>query len=205
MKARVPLERTKRASVPLEDPELDYDEGDQAPRTPQMRKKIARPAAEEASPQKSAGTSLASFFDKAIVTVSGDADNIPIGNYEAIITEVVEMPFDSLKGQSVRMKFELCDPDLENKNQVTTWFKVVNANEEVNQGGARAFMATLTRLGYKVSSGEEARAAMAEIGEEQPGVIVKISYSNDPEKWQRAVVMNTCDNDVVEAYKDRAN
>jgi hypothetical protein len=169
--------------------------------TPQKRRVV--PDAEEESAIPATG-SLTSFFDVAFDSVSGggDAIDIPHGNYEAIITEVVKQKFDA-KGQSIRMKFELCDPDFGENNKLTTWFKICDKDHEAVTGGILALKATLAKLGYK-PSGAELPEVFDQIMEDRPGVILKVSSAVvDGVEWPRITVMTVCDNDIVMAYKDQ--
>jgi hypothetical protein len=136
------------------------------------------------------------------VAPSNNADSIPPAKYEAIIKDAVLQKPDA-KGQSARFHYELCSPDFADQNSVTTWFKIFDTDGEVVAGGIRALKQTLAKLGYDPTF-DELEECFEQITEERPGVLLKISYTKDNagNEWQRAVLEDLCDNEVVQAYKD---
>lgn len=144
---------------------------------------------------------LSAAFDS--VPLSSSASEIAPGKYEAIVTRITLQAPDS-KGRSVRANFDLCSPKFENKNQLVTWFKILENNLRTPvAGGVKALKIMLGKLGYD-PRGSEMEQCFAEITNEQPGVMVNISYQegNDGVTYQRIIVDGLCDNEVVEAYKD---
>jgi hypothetical protein len=176
-----------------DDTEVEEDDEEEAP----VKKSHKIGAAKGGNSRSSA---LADAFDSTSAT--GNADDLPAGKYEAIFKSGILQEPDA-KGQSVRVSFELCHPDLQDNNQVTTWFKLFDASENKVEGGIRAFKGTLAKLGYKATF-DELEDILAELTEERPGVMLKISYSKDRDGnvWQRAVVESLCDNQIVQEYKD---
>lgn len=154
-------------------------------------------------PKKATGKKnlLAAAFDR--IPLTNNADEIPAGTYEAIVRDIVLQEPDN-KGQSVRIHFELCNPEFkETGNSITQWFKIVDARGESVDGAIRALKAALAKLGYE-PSGEELEECFEQITDEKPGVLVKVSYSKDEagNVWQRANIQGQCDNDIVMQYKD---
>jgi hypothetical protein len=193
--ARPDTQRPTSVKPPVEP---DDDDEEEAPPTP---KASAKPKeANVGGGNRKGGKSLAQAFDD--VPMSNNADNLPPGKYEAIIKDVVMQAKDA-KGQSVRMHFELCSPNLAEANSITTWFKIADADEQIVGGGIRALKQTLAKLGYEATF-DDLEECFEQITEEKPGVLLKISYSKDAQgnEWQRAVVEDLCDNDIVAAYKD---
>jgi hypothetical protein len=127
--------------------------------TPQVKAKASRPAA--------AASSLANAFDA--VPASSNADSIPPGKYEAIVRSAV-LQEPEAKGQSIRINFELCSPDFGDANQITTWFRIFNAEKEAQAGGIRAFKGAMAKLGEEVTFGELPKL-LSELTENQPGVV----------------------------------
>ena len=151
-------------------------------------------------------TSLEDYFRVAIdkTPSSGDADNIPAGNYEAIVTSIVRQDFDPAKGQSLRMKFQLCGSEFEGL-KATTWFKILDARNQPVDFTIGKLKGVIAKLGYELTY-EEMDAIFEEIMESQPGVILKIEYQNvQGTRFQRVNVVDACDNDVVQEFKDRAH
>jgi hypothetical protein len=187
----------------VEEENLEEDlEEDEAPKGKKGAKKSAPRRRSEEDDEEDEEESLAAAFDA--VPASNNADDVKPGKYEAIISSVVLQDWDP-KGRSVRMKFELCDPELSDQNQVTTWFKLFDADRQAFEVGTSIFKRTMAKLGY---DGDDVKfkkleKLFAEISEEQPGVIVSISYNQTTTgRWQRVNIDDLCDNDVVQAYKD---
>ena len=181
------------------DEDEDEDEEGEEEEAPRKREKVTAGAGKaKAPPKKRKG--LASAFDR--IPLTNNADEVPAGQYEAIVRDVVLQEADS-KGQSVRMHFELCDPQFAEANNITQWFKIVDAQGESVDGGIRALKQALAKLGYE-PSGEELEECFEEISGDKPGVVLKVSYSKDDSgnTWQRAIIQAPCDNDVVAEYKD---
>ena len=148
---------------------------------------------------KKGNSPLADAFNK--VKSSKGASDIPAGKYEAIIRAFVLQPPDA-KGQSARVKFELCDPQFKDNNTIPQWFKLLNAQDEEVAGGIWALEQALAKLGYDIS-GDELEECFEQISEENPGVIIKVSYDNvDGTRWQRAVIQGLCNNALVQEYKE---
>ncbi len=150
-------------------------------------------------------SSLAAAFDS--VSLSSSASEIPPGKYEAVVTRLTLQEPDQ-KGQSVRANFELCSPKFENKNQLVTWFKLLESDHRTPiDGGIKAFKAMLAKLGYElkgVDMEDPNSEIYTEITQEQPGVMLRITYqqANDGNTYQRIIVDSLCSNDVVAQYKD---
>jgi hypothetical protein len=182
-----------------EDEEGDEDGEGEEEEAPRKREKVTAGARKgKVLPKKRKG--LASAFDR--IPLTNNADEVPAGQYEAIVRDVVLQEADS-KGQSVRMHFELCDPQFAEANNITQWFKIVDAQGESVDGGIRALKQALAKLGYE-PSGEELEECFEEISGDKPGVVLKVSYSKDDSgnTWQRAIIQAPCDNEVVAEYKD---
>jgi hypothetical protein len=187
--------RKRNAARHLEEDDEEKDVDDDEEETPKSIKKSSlkkKPAAVKG------GGGLADAFDS--VKGFNNADDVPIGKYEAIIRDVVLQEPDA-KGQSARMHFELCSDDFTDANSVTTWFKLQDTDGEPVRGGLMALKATLAKLGYD-PKGDELEAVFEEITNENPGVLIKISYTTDSNHYQRIQVDSLCDNEVVEEYKD---
>jgi hypothetical protein len=150
-------------------------------------------------------SSLAANFKRS--SLSNNAKGVPQGIHEAIIREFVLQP-PSAKGQSARLKLELCGPDfIGKKNTLTTWYTLEFANGEECEGGMFAFKLALTKLGYDPDNlePEQYLEVLDEITNEHPGVLVKVGYSDPDENgqvWTRVRIEDTSDSDVVEAYRD---
>jgi hypothetical protein len=160
----------------------------------------------EDSEDRSKGrSSLAAAFDS--VSLSSSASEIPPGKYEAIVSRLTLQEPDQ-KGQSVRANFELCSPAFDNKNQLVTWFKLLESDHRTPiDGGIKAFKAMLAKLGYELKGADMEdpdSEIYATITQEQPGVTLKISYqqANDGNTYQRILVDSLCDNEVIAQYKD---
>ena len=94
-------------------------------------------------------SSLAAAFDS--VSLSSGAAEVPPGKYEALFTRLTLQAPDQ-KGQSVRANFELCGPKFDNKNQLVTWFKLLESDHQTPvDGGIKAFKAMLAKLGYELT------------------------------------------------------
>jgi len=164
-----------------------------------------RQVAEEASnidAEEVVADALTAAFDS--VPLSNSASEIPAGKYEGIITRVTLQNPDA-KGRSVRVNFELCDPRFENKNQLVTWFKILESDLRTPvAGGVKALKIMLGKLGYD-PKGSEMEQAFDEISQDQPGVMLRINYAegSDGIVYQRIIVDGLCDNEVVETYKDK--
>lgn len=179
----------KVSSQTLVDPEEQDD----------MQEEDAKP--KEKGKEKSG--SLADAFNK--VSLNAGATGITAGKYEAIVRQIVIQEPDP-KGTSIRVNFELCDPEFTDKNQITTWFKVLDKDGATVDGGIKACKAMLAKLGYKIDEidEDELKDCFSEISNENPGVLVKITYqeAKDGNTYQRVQVDSTCDNDVVASYRD---
>jgi hypothetical protein len=195
--SRRPAASAKRAAPPVEeyDDEEEYDDDEE----PTVEEKTPTKAAKKGS-STTAAKSRADAFDS--VPASNNADNIPAGKYEAIIRSGILQEPDA-KGQSVRFSFELCHPDFGDANQITTWFKLFDADGDRVDGGIRAFKGSMAKLGYEVAF-DEIETQLEQITEEVPGIVLKVAYTNDRDgnTWQRATIESTCNNDVVQKYKD---
>ena len=202
MKKTVPAQ-PRRASQE----DFEYDDEVEETATPPrgIHKKPARQEEEASAARKTTGaTSLEDYLRVAIdrTSASGDADNIPAGSYEAMVTEIVMQPFDPAKGQSLRMKFQLCGSDWEGK-KVATWFKILDAHKQPAEFTIGKLKGVFAKLGYKLTY-EAMDGVIEEIKEAQPGVILKINYQNvEGTRYQRVEVMDICDNDVIQEFKDR--
>jgi hypothetical protein len=183
--------------------EIDEEEVDEE--TPPPKSKKSSPSRkrdeDESDEESDEDESLAAAFDS--VPTSSNADSVKAGKYEAIVSGVVLQDWDP-KGRSIRMKFELCSPDFEGQNHLTKWFKIFDKDRAIQEVGTSIFKQTLARLGYDVPKFNKIKRVLEAINEDRPGVIVKISYTEDKSgnTWQQIVVEGTCDNDVIQEYKD---
>jgi hypothetical protein len=191
-----------------EDQDLDEEEPQEPQETPKPRllpKKKLTPVAKK---KGSLGAALGS------VPLTNNAKGVPEGNHEAIITEFVIQKPDH-KGQSVRIKFELVDPEFAEggKNVITGWYKLMGTKEsldEPNEGGMRAFKMALAKLGYdpdELDESEDPEQAyldvLDEIERDKRGVIVKISYDPSyPEYPRTRIEDGEADTELIQAYKD---
>jgi hypothetical protein len=171
--------------------EPEDEEEQQAEQKPLLKKKGAL-----ASKPKS---NLAAAFDQ--VPISGSARNITPGTHEGIIRKFLIQQPDA-KGQSARIEYELCDPEFQGANQVTGWFKLLDADLKTPGGGMKPFKIALAKLGYEPENLEEAEACLQEITENNPGVLVKISYDENYPDYPRTRIESESDSEVVEAYRD---
>jgi hypothetical protein len=145
--------------------------------------------------------SLADRFNAIAKSFSSNASDVPPGMYEAIIKEAVLQAPDA-KGQSVRIKFELCDPEFKGQNQITNWFRVINEEGEPVQGAIHSLAYNFAKLGYDLDW-NELENTLAEITEEKPGIIAKVTVSQGTQRvFTNVSIEKTCDNDVVQEYKD---
>lgn len=137
------------------------------------------------------------------VPTSSNADGIPVGKYEAIISEIVWQPWTELKGKSIRMKFELCDPDYANQNVVTRWFKIFDGNKQTMDVGISIFRQSMAKLGYEVEDVRKLNKLFKQVMEDRPGVLLNISYRTyQGTQYIDPKIEGGCDNDVVQEYKD---
>jgi hypothetical protein len=174
-----------------ETPEEDESEMPETPKHTLKKKPVL------ASKQKSG---LAAAFDA--VPISNNAKNIPPGTYEAIIRRFVIQQPDA-KGQSARIEYELCDPEFQGKeNSVTGWFKLLEPDLRTPGGGMKPFKIALAKLGYEPENSEEAEACLQEITENNPGVLIKITYDDNYPDYPRTRIESESDSEVVENYRD---
>lgn len=156
--------------------------------------------------------SLAGRFNAIVKSFSNNASDIPPGMYEAVISEAVLQEPDT-KGQSVRLKFELCSPDFEGQNVLTNWFRIFDVEGEPFAGGIKSLAYNLARLGVgfdfdglttKEEVEEHIGEVLAGITEEKPGIIAKVvnNPGNDGRIFTNVSVEKPCDNDLVQEYKD---
>jgi hypothetical protein len=144
-------------------------------------------------------SSLANAFSS--IPLSNNADDVPTGKHEAIVSDIViQEPGE--KGTSARVKYELCEEEFSGKNELTTWFKLLDEEMEPHEVGFRMFRGMLAKLGYEPESPEELEEVVAEVKKDRPGVLISVSYSKDYPDFPRVKVEGPCDNEVVEAYKD---
>jgi len=133
----------------------------------------------------------------------GNANDIPPGRYEAILlSAVLQEPNEN--GQSLRLNFQLCNDDLPTTD-LPTWFKFYRADNSINEFAVGLWKSTLARLGYQDVKEADLPELLDQIGQDQPGVIVKVSYQTPKgytTTFQRVDVEATCDNDVIAAWRD---
>ena len=195
----------------VEDPEEDdedyLEETEEEDTTPVKPTTTTAPKA-SSGPKK---LSRAEAFNA--ISVSGNADQIPAGKYEAVITSVILQEPD-LKGQSVRWNFDLCDPDLGDNNKVVTWNKLFYADDSPCIPGIRIMKVSLAKIGYEdvqIDPDDEElrklRTVFEEVtdAEEKVGVLLNISYNKgtDGVTYQRVMVDSASDNDMIQEYRDR--
>ena len=203
--------KLQRPAAPVEEVEEDEDylEDDT-----EEEDTVEETKATKASAPKSSGPrklSRAEAFNA--ISVSGNADQIEAGRYEAVITSVVLQEPD-LKGQSIRWNFELCDPDLGENNKIVTWNKLFWADNSPCIPGIKILKVSLAKIGYEdvqIDPDDEElqklRTVAEEItdSEERIGVLLNISYNKgkDGVTYQRVMIDAASDNDMVQAYRDR--
>lgn len=178
--------------VEEDDEEVDEDEVDEVEEEVLPKKK-----ANVITKKKSA---LAKAFDS--VPLSNSADDIPAGKHEAIIREAVVQPFSEDKGQSIRFKYEFCNPNIAGK-QLTQWFKIIDANGAPVDWMIDMLKKSLAKLGIEIE-GNDLEDTIQEIHDARPGVVVKLTYSrgNDGNIYPRPVIQGPCDSETVETYRD---
>jgi hypothetical protein len=140
------------------------------------------------------------------VTVAGTSNNVKTGKYEAVIRSVVLQEMDT-RGQSVRYNFDLVDPEYEENNKLVTWSKLFRGDESVVDVAVRILKRQLVKLGYKEDeiNFDLLPEIFEEITNENPGVILKISYNkgNDGIEYQRIEIDDVCESEMIDDYKDR--
>ena len=146
------------------------------------------------------------------VSVTGNADDIPSGRYEAIIRNVT-LQLPDVKGQSVRWNFELCNLELGDSNKVVTWNKLFYDDNSPCVPGIQIMKQSLAKIGYtniEIDPEDDDLQGLQKVFEEitdadeKVGVILEITYNkgNDGRSWQRLRIDSACDNDVVQEYRD---
>jgi hypothetical protein len=106
-------------------------------------------------------------------------------------------------------EYALVDPQYGEKNKVQGWFGLVDEGGDPGKG-LRWFKLALSKLGYdteEMDAAEEDTAALyeqalEEISEEQPGVLIKISYNADYPDSPNVRLEDVSDSELIEAYKD---
>jgi hypothetical protein len=218
------MKPNKRLAVPDDDDQVESEEEleeedeqeEEAPVAKKTTKLVRRPVVEDddeddedeapakpVSKLKKKGVGKTSSLAKAFASVplSNNAEEVPTGKHEAIISDfVIQDPGE--KGQSARIKFELCEDEFSGKNELTAWYKLLDAELEPNEWGMRAFKTALAKLGYEPESLDEAEEVLDEIKKDRPGVLISVSYQKGYEDFPRIKIEGPCDNEVVEAYKD---
>lgn len=190
----------KRTSKPSINETFRKPQAQAKPRPPQFENDEAEDEA-EATPNSKKGSLEERFNAIASATGFANAENIPPGKYEAIVSEGVYQAPDA-KGQSVRLRFDLCDPDYKDQNQIAQWYRILDADNEPFVGGIKALAFQFAKLGYELTlSGIE--EDLAKITEDKPGVLVKVSYRDyQGAQYPKVNIEGLCDNDVVQEYKD---
>lgn len=180
----------------VEEEDEDEDEEEEEESIPTM---ISRKLKDKKKAKSKGASALANAFDNVPLT---NNSTVKAGKYEAIIKEMVLQPYEEGKGQKIRIKYELCDPEYTEDNELTDWRTIVAKDGEANEVGIRLFKQELARLGYEVTF-DELEECFEQITDEKPGIMVKVSYR----EWQGNDFLQTsiddlCDNDVVQEYKD---
>jgi hypothetical protein len=170
-------------------------------------------AEEEVTPKKGKGAailgkknsqsgSLAKAFDSVPTTSS--QSTVPSGRYEAIAKVNI-----SQKELVIRWiwNFELCSEDFERgQNRVPAFRRLQNADgerETHEEIAIKTLRQELAIIGYPDLKGSQLEECADEINNDPPGVIIRVSYR----QWQgrdiqEAEIVDECNNDVVQAYKD---
>jgi hypothetical protein len=95
--------------------------------------------------------------------------------YEAIIREAVVQEPDA-RGQSVRLKFELCGAEFGDQNTITQWFRIFTEDDEPFEPGIKSLAYNFAKLGLELDF-NTIDEVCAELSEERPGVIVKVVHN----------------------------
>ena len=112
---------------------------------------ISRKLKDKKSKGGGGANALAKAFDNVPLT---NNSTVKAGKYEAIIKEMVLQPYEEGKGQKVRIKYDLCDPEFTEDNVITDWRTIVAKDGEANEVGIRLFKQELAKLGYEVTFDE---------------------------------------------------
>jgi hypothetical protein len=138
------------------------------------------------------------------ISASSGAKNVPSGRYPAVVNEIVLQEADA-RGQSVRAKFDLAvaDEDYRDNAPIVTWYKIFDDRERIVDWSVRNFKIALAKLGYENVPFRKLPMLLAEITDEHPGVMLRISYRKDGNgtTWQRVEVEGRCDDDVIRELK----
>jgi hypothetical protein len=182
------------------DEETDEEENDEEENDEEEQEKTSKKTKNRDEPTRS----RAEAFNN--VTVAGTSNNVKTGKYEAIIRSVVLQEMDT-RGQSVRYNFDLVDPEYEENNKLVTWSKLFRGDESVVDVAVKILKRQLVRLGYKEDeiNFDLLPEIFEEITNENPGVILKISYNkgNDGIEYQRIEIDDVCESEMIDDYKDR--
>lgn len=184
--------RPKKKLVPrkqvVEEDEEDTEEAEDEEEQP--KRKVS----------KKVKSALAKAFDS--VPLSGSADEIPAGKYEAIIREAVVQPFSEEKGQSIRFKYEFATEGIAG-SQMTQWFKIIDSEGQPVDWMIDMLKKALAKLGIEIE-GDELEETVQEIHETHPGIVLKVAYAkgSDGNVYPRLTIQGPCDNEVIEEYKD---
>jgi hypothetical protein len=133
---------------------------------------------------------------------AGGTQDVPPGRYHAVINEFVVQEADA-RGQSVRAKFDLAGEDYRDTAPIVTWYKIFDDRERIVDWSVRNFKIALAKLGYENVPFRKLPMLLAEITDEHPGVMLRISYRKDGNgtTWQRVEVEGPCDDDVIRELK----
>lgn len=220
---KAPVEEDEIEDEELTEEEVENveEDDDEVEETPVVKKKLVPKSQrvveeddedeteeEEPLPRRKAGlgskpkgkSALAKAFDS--VPLSNSAKDIPAGKYECIIKEAVVRPFSEEKGQFIIFRYDFCAPPHTGKS-MTQFFKILDENEEPVDWMINMLKEAFARLGVEIE-GDDLESTIQEINDSRPGILLKVGYQvgKDNVTYPRLAVQGTCDNDVVEAYKD---
>ena len=141
------------------------------------------------------------------VPLNSNAKNIPEGLHEAVLTRfVIQQP--NTKGQKAMAEYALVNPDFGEKNKVQGWFGIMDEKGEAAKG-LYWFKIALSKLGYDTDKFDEEEdptdlyeQALEEITDEQPGVLIKISYNADYPDSPNVRLEDQADSQLIQEYKD---
>lgn len=189
---------------PTSDEQAEGDEGHEEDKSDIKKSPSAKRVETRNAGGSNPKSSQAAKFDS--VKPSSRADNIPAGKYEAVIKSIGWQKPDG-RGQSIRVNYDLCNPEFGNSNQVAGWFRIFDANGDEVPVGIQIFKAAMIRLGYEEPSFDDLEPLFEEINNDNPGVLLNITYSDpskskDGRRFQQPNIDSQCDNDVVQEYKD---
>jgi hypothetical protein len=158
-----------------------------------QEKKPATNGGKKPAAEKEESKSLASAFDEAKPQGQTEA-----GKYDAILIEAVLQKADE-KGQSARFKYEIASEGDNQGNQITQFYKLVNADGSRGSGLAylKRDLAVLQKGDVK---GSELEEALEELTTEMPGVSVTVKQN---EQWTNVYLNSISESDIIDGYKEK--